>query len=54
MVDSVENSEEENGEEENGKEENREEENSNMVATATDVTARVGTPSRADLLVQTI
>ena len=46
MVDSVENSEEENGEEENGKEENREEENSNMVATATDVTDRVGaTPS---------
>ena len=40
---------------ENGEEENGEDENSNMVATATDVTARVGTtPSRADLLVQNI
>ena len=40
---------------ENGEEENDEDENSNMVATATDVTARVGTPpSRADLLVQNI
>ena len=39
----------------NGEEENDEDENSNMVATATDVTARVGaTPSRADHLVQTI
>ena len=39
---------------ENGEEENDEDENSNMVATATDVTARVGaTPSRADHLVQT-
>ena len=45
LVDNVENGEEKNG----GKEK------SNMVATATDVTARVGTtPSRADLLVQNI
>ena len=48
LVDSVENGEEEDGEEENNEEEN-------MVATATDVTARVGAmPSRANLLVHTI